>query len=51
MTMWTDRFPNAVDYARVAYARQTRKRSDVTYLRHPLAVSSLCVAPSWLLTR
>src|SRR5512139_1788829 len=41
MTVLTDRYTRAVDYARVAHAEQTRKGTRIPYLYHLLAVSSL----------
>lgn len=41
MTVLTDRFTRAVDYARIAHATQLRKGSGIPYLYHLLGVSSL----------
>lgn len=41
MTMLTKRYSDAVDYARIAHAGQIRKGSNIPYLYHLLAVSSL----------
>ncbi|GHE30952.1 HD domain-containing protein [Vulcaniibacterium thermophilum] len=41
MTVLTDRFTRAVDYARIAHAGQVRKGSSIPYLYHLLAVASL----------
>ncbi len=41
MTVLTDRFTRAVDYARVAHATQVRKGSNIPYLYHLLGVASL----------
>ena len=41
MTVLTDRYTRAVDYAREAHATQTRKGTQIPYLYHLLAVSSL----------
>lgn len=41
MTVLTDRYTRAVDYARDAHATQTRKGTQIPYLYHLLAVSSL----------
>jgi (p)ppGpp synthase/HD superfamily hydrolase len=43
MTVLTDRFTRAVDYARIAHATQVRKGSGIPYLYHPLAVASLVI--------
>jgi (p)ppGpp synthase/HD superfamily hydrolase len=43
MTTLSDRFTRAVDYARIAHARQTRKGSDIPYLYHLLGVASLVI--------
>jgi (p)ppGpp synthase/HD superfamily hydrolase len=43
MTILTDRFTRAVDYARIAHATQIRKGSGIPYLYHPLAVASLVI--------
>ncbi len=39
--MLTERFTQAVDYAREAHASQTRKGTDVPYIAHLLGVASL----------
>ncbi|MDO5505136.1 MAG: HD domain-containing protein [Pseudoxanthomonas suwonensis] len=41
MTRLTQRFSHAVEYARVAHEQQVRKGSNIPYLYHLLAVSSL----------
>src|SRR3546814_6072771 len=43
MTAFTDRFSRAVDYARIAHARQVRKGTHVPYLSHVLGVAALVV--------
>jgi (p)ppGpp synthase/HD superfamily hydrolase len=43
MTVLTDRFTRAVDYARVAHGDQVRKGSDIPYLSHLLGVASLVI--------
>ncbi|MEP7184442.1 MAG: HD domain-containing protein [Rhodanobacter sp.] len=43
MTVLTERFSRAVDYARVAHAAQTRKGSDIPYIYHLLGVASLVI--------
>jgi (p)ppGpp synthase/HD superfamily hydrolase len=43
MTVLTDRFSRAVDYARIAHAAQVRKGSDIPYIYHLLGVSSLVI--------
>ncbi|MEO5559375.1 MAG: HD domain-containing protein [Dokdonella sp.] len=43
MTVLTDRFTRAVDYARIAHAAQVRKGSDIPYLYHLLGVASLVI--------
>jgi len=43
MTVLTKQFSDAVDYVRVAHAAQTRKGSDIPYIYHLLAVSSLVI--------
>lgn len=43
MTILTDRFIRAVDYARIAHATQTRKGSDIPYIYHLLGVASLVI--------
>ena len=44
MSKLTERYTAAVDYARVAHADQRRKGSEIPYLYHLLAVSSLVLA-------
>jgi (p)ppGpp synthase/HD superfamily hydrolase len=44
VTTLTDRFTQAVDYARIAHASQVRKGSGVPYIYHPLGVASLVLA-------
>ena len=39
--MLTERFTDAVDYARIVHASQTRKGTSVPYLHHLLGVASL----------
>jgi (p)ppGpp synthase/HD superfamily hydrolase len=39
----TDRFSRAVDYARIAHARQLRKGTYVPYLSHVLGVAALVI--------
>ncbi len=41
MTVLTDRYSRAFDYARIAHAAQVRKGSDIPYLYHLMGVSSL----------
>ena len=41
MTILSERFSRAVDYARIAHAHQVRKGSGIPYLYHLLAVASL----------
>ena len=41
MTALTHRFAQAVDYARIAHAAQSRKGSQIPYIYHLLGVSSL----------
>lgn len=41
MTRLTDRYTEAVEYARVAHAAQAKKVTDTPYLAHLLGVSSL----------
>ncbi len=41
MSRLTEKFSEAVDYARVAHASQFRKGTRIPYLYHPLAVASL----------
>ena len=43
MTILTDRFARAVDYARIAHAAQFRKGSHIPYIYHLLCVSSLVI--------
>lgn len=43
MTVLTDRFTCAVDYARIAHATQVRKGSNIPYLYHLLGVASLVI--------
>ena len=43
MTVITERFARAVDYARIAHAGQTRKGTDIPYLTHLLSVASLVI--------
>src|SRR3546814_1710250 len=43
MTAFTDRLSRAVDYARIAHARQVRKGPHVPYLSHVLGVAALVV--------
>jgi (p)ppGpp synthase/HD superfamily hydrolase len=43
MTTLSDRFSRAVDYARIAHARQLRKGTYVPYLSHVLGVAALVV--------
>ena len=43
MTILTDRFSRAVDYARIAHAAQLRKGSDIAYIHHLLGVASLVI--------
>jgi (p)ppGpp synthase/HD superfamily hydrolase len=43
MTVLTDRFSRAVDYARIAHATQVRKGSNIPYLYHLLGVASLVI--------
>lgn len=43
MTVLTDRFTRALDYARIAHAAQVRKGSQIPYLYHPIAVASLVI--------
>lgn len=43
MTVLTDRFSRAVDYARIAHAAQVRKGSNIPYLYHLLGVASLVI--------
>ena len=41
--MLTSRFTDAIDYARVAHATQTRKGSRIPYIYHLLGVASLVI--------
>lgn len=41
--MLTSRFTNAIDYARIAHATQTRKGSGIPYIYHLLGVASLVI--------
>ena len=43
MTVLTDRFSRAVDYARIAHAGQLRKGTRVPYLSHLLGVAALVI--------
>ena len=43
MTILTDRFARAVDYARIAHAAQVRKGTDIPYFTHLLAVATLVI--------
>lgn len=43
MTLLTKQFSDAVDYVRIAHAAQTRKGSNIPYIYHLLAVSSLVI--------
>jgi (p)ppGpp synthase/HD superfamily hydrolase len=43
MTLLTERFTRAVDYARVAHAAHYRKGSRIPYIYHLLGVSSLVI--------
>src|SRR3546814_19338749 len=43
MTAFTDRFSRAVDYARIAHARQVRTGTPVPYLSPVLGVAALAV--------
>jgi (p)ppGpp synthase/HD superfamily hydrolase len=43
MTVLTDRFTRAVDYARVAHAAQVRKGTIIPYLTHLLSVATLVI--------
>lgn len=43
MTVITERFSRAVDYARIAHAVQVRKGSGIPYLYHLLGVASLAI--------
>lgn len=41
--MLTSRFTDAIDYARIAHATQTRKGSGIPYIYHLLGVASLVI--------
>lgn len=41
--MLTSRFTDAIDYARIAHATQTRKDSGIPYIYHLLGVASLVI--------
>jgi (p)ppGpp synthase/HD superfamily hydrolase len=43
MTVLTDRFTRAVDYARIAHAAQVRKGTTIPYLTHLLSVATLVI--------
>lgn len=43
MTVLTDRFTRAVDYARIAHAAQVRKGTNIPYITHLLGVASLVI--------
>ena len=43
VAMLTSRFTDAIDYARVAHATQTRKGSGIPYIYHLLGVASLVI--------
>jgi (p)ppGpp synthase/HD superfamily hydrolase len=43
MTVLTDRFTRAVDYARVAHPDQVRKGTSIPYLTHLLGVATLVI--------
>ena len=43
MTVLTDRFARAVDYARVAHAAQVRKGTAIPYITHLLSVATLVI--------
>jgi len=43
MTVLTERFTRAVDYARIAHAGQVRKGTDIPYLTHLLGVAALVI--------
>jgi hypothetical protein len=43
MTVLTERFARAVDYARIAHADQKRKGTSIPYLTHLLSVASLVI--------
>lgn len=41
--MLTSRFTDAIDYARIAHAAQTRKGSEIPCIYHLLGVASLVI--------
>ena len=43
MTVLTERFTRAVDYARIAHAAQVRKGTDIPYITHLLGVAALVI--------
>jgi (p)ppGpp synthase/HD superfamily hydrolase len=43
MTVLTDRFTRAVDYARIAHAAQVRKGTNIPYITHLIGVASLVI--------
>ena len=43
MTVLTDRFSRAVDYARIAHAAQVRKGTTIPYITHLLSVATLVI--------
>ena len=43
MTVFTERFSRAVDYARIAHAGQVRKGTTIPYLTHLLGVATLVI--------
>ena len=43
MTVLTDRFARAVDYARIAHAAQVRKGTTIPYITHLLGVATLVI--------
>lgn len=43
MTVLTDRFAHAVEYARIAHAGQVRKGTEIPYLTHLLGVATLVI--------
>ncbi len=43
MTVLTDRFTRAVDYARIAHAAQVRKGTTIPYITHLLGVATLVI--------
>jgi (p)ppGpp synthase/HD superfamily hydrolase len=43
MTVLTDRFIRAVDYARIAHAAQVRKGTTIPYITHLLSVATLVI--------